>query len=54
MTEELYRDGERPFLLLDDPFVNLDDEHLAAAQELLNTLAGEYQILHMVCHEGRV
>lgn len=54
LTEELYREGEKPFLLLDDPFVNLDEEHLAAAQRLLDSLARSYQIVHMVCHEGRV
>ena len=54
LTEELYREGEKPFLLLDDPFVNLDEEHLAAAQRLLDALAQSYQIVHMVCHEGRV
>lgn len=53
LTEELSRDSEKPFLLLDDPFVNLDEEHLAAAHRLLESLADEYQIIHMICHEGR-
>lgn len=53
LTEELYGDGEKPFLLLDDPFVNLDEAHLAATHKLLEKLSEKYQIIHMICHEGR-
>lgn len=53
LTEELYREGEVPFLLLDDPFVNLDEEHLVAVQGMLEKLSQRYQIIHMICHEGR-
>ncbi|MBQ9760442.1 MAG: AAA family ATPase [Clostridia bacterium] len=53
LTEELHRDGEKPFLLLDDPFVNLDEEHLRATHKLLERLSQRYQIIHMICHEGR-
>lgn len=44
---------ERPFLILDDPFCNLDDNKLSAALELIRRLQGEYQILYLVCHESR-
>ncbi len=53
LADALCRDGERPFLLLDDPFVNLDDDRLAAAKRLLTVLSERYQILHMVCHADR-
>lgn len=53
LTEALYRDGEAPFLLLDDPFVNLDDDRLAAARALLTRLSKSYQILYLVCHTDR-
>lgn len=53
LTEALYTEGEKPFLLLDDPFVNLDDRRLAAARAMLDSLASEYQIIYMVCHEER-
>lgn len=53
LTEELSKESEVPFLLLDDPFVNLDEEHLEAVRGLLARLASRYQILHMICHEGR-
>lgn len=53
LTEALYKDGEPPFLLLDDPFVNLDDDRLAAARALLAQLSKSYQILYLVCHADR-
>ena len=53
LAEALCRDGERPFLLLDDPFVNLDDDRLTAAKRLLERLSEHYQIIHMVCHAER-
>lgn len=54
LTDALYKEGEKPFLLLDDPFVNLDDEHLSAVRALLDTLAKRYQILYLVCHRDRL
>ena len=45
---------EKPFLILDDPFVNLDEEKLASAMKLLKEVAGEYQIIYLVCHNSRV
>ena len=53
LTDALCREGERPFLLLDDPFVNLDDRRLGAAKRLLQTLSKSYQIVYMVCHTDR-
>ena len=54
LTDALYADGEKPFLLLDDPFVNLDDERLTAARRLLDKLSQKYQILYLVCHRERI
>ncbi len=53
LVSALYREGEKPFLLLDDPFVNLDDRRLTAAQQLLGALSEEYQILYLVCRKER-
>ncbi len=53
LADALYEGDEKPFLLLDDPFVNLDDTRLAAARRLLETLSTEYQIIYMVCHADR-
>jgi uncharacterized protein YhaN len=53
LIRSMFAEGETPFLLLDDPFVNLDQDRLALAKELIDRLSEEYQILHFICHEGR-
>ncbi len=45
--------GEQPFLLLDDPFVNLDDENTRRALALLRKLSRERQIIYLVCNSSR-
>ena len=44
---------EKPFVILDDPFVNLDDRHTEEAIALLKDLAKERQILYLVCNSSR-
>lgn len=44
---------EQPFLILDDPFVNLDTERLDKALELLNVMAASKQLVYFVCHPIR-
>ena len=44
---------EKPFLVLDDPFANLDDANLARARVLLERLAEDRQILYLACHTSR-
>ena len=46
-------EGEKPFLILDDPFSDMDGEHLAQAKELLRRLADDLQIVYFTCHESR-
>ena len=46
-------ENEQPFLILDDPFVNLDEEHLARALELLGAMSATRQIIYFVCHPVR-
>ena len=45
---------EKPFLILDDPYVNLDEEKVACGNELLQTLSEEYQVIYFTCHDSRV
>ena len=45
--------GEKPFVILDDPFVNLDDFHTAEALRMLEELAKNRQILYLVCNSSR-
>lgn len=44
---------EKPFLILDDPFVNLDKEKVAAGNQLLLEVAKEYQVIYFTCHDCR-
>lgn len=45
--------AEKPFVILDDPFVNLDDNHTLQALELLRELAADRQIIYLVCNSSR-
>ena len=45
---------ELPFVILDDPFVNLDDEKTKKAIELINNFSKQYQIIYFSCNESRI
>ena len=45
--------GEKPFILLDDPFSNLDEDKIKAAVDLLCKVSKEYQIIYFICHDSR-
>ena len=45
--------GMRPMLILDDPFVNLDDHRLEKARELLREISEEYQVIYFTCSQAR-
>ena len=46
-------ENEKPVLIFDDPFVNLDDNKLKKAKQLIKNVSNEYQIIHLVCHTSR-
>lgn len=52
LLDNLYP-GDKPPIILDDPFVFLDGEHLEKAKELLQSLSRQWQILYFTCHESR-
>lgn len=52
LIDALFKDA-KPFIILDDPFVNLDDRHTAHALELLRDLSRDHQILYLTCSTGR-
>lgn len=52
LVDAMYQD-EKPFLILDDPFVNLDQEKVEAGNELLRMVSKEYQIIYFTCHDSR-
>lgn len=43
--------GGRPFIILDDIFVNLDDKMLKLAKDLIKSISQQYQIVYICCNE---
>ena len=52
IIEDLFP-SEQPFLILDDPFVNLDDFSLNKISSLLYDIGQNWQILYFTCHSSR-
>ena len=44
---------EKPPVILDDPFVNLDDDKIPRALQLVKDMSKEKQILYFACHKSR-
>ncbi|MGM9601346.1 MAG: ATP-binding protein [Faecousia sp.] len=53
LLDNLYP-GDKPPIILDDPFVFLDGEHLEKAKGLVTSLSKQWQILYFTCHESRM
>ena len=45
--------GEKPFLVMDDPFVNFDLKKTSEARKFLDKVGEKYQIIYFTCHESR-
>ena len=45
--------GEKPPVILDDPFVNFDDDKMPAALKLVKDMSEEKQIIYFTCHKSR-
>ena len=52
LVDAMYQD-ELPMLILDDPFVNLDDKKVEMAKKFLDEIAKKYQVIYFTCSEGR-
>lgn len=52
LIEAMYKD-ERPFVVFDDPFVNLDTARTDGGLKFLEEIAPRYQIIYFTCHPGR-
>ena len=52
LVDNMY-EGEKPFIVMDDPFVNLDAEHMQKTARLVQELAADKQIVYFCCHESR-
>ncbi len=48
LADAMYRD-EKPFLILDDPLLSLDEEHTDGGKRLMRALAREYQVIYFTC-----
>lgn len=53
LLDAVYKNGEKPVIILDDPFVNFDDDRMVNAGKLVNELSKEYQVIYFACHESR-
>lgn len=45
---------EQPPIILDDPFVNLDEQNTKNALALINKISNEKQIIYLACHPSRI
>lgn len=52
LIENMYIE-EKPFLILDDPFVSLDQKHINKVKEILKKLSEKLQLIYFTCHESR-
>ena len=52
LVDAMYTE-EKPFLILDDPFVNLDEEKVCRGNELIEKISQEYQTIYFTCHSSR-
>lgn len=52
LVDAMYQE-EPPVLIMDDPFVNLDDARLSAAKRFLAGAAERYQIIYFTCSNSR-
>lgn len=48
LVEAMYS-GEKPMLVMDDPFVNLDEIRTKGSKRLLSELSKDYQIIYFTC-----
>ncbi len=44
---------EKPFLIMDDPFITLDSENMNGVRRVVQELAKDRQIIYFTCHETR-
>ena len=53
LIDALYND-ELPFVVLDDPFVNLDESKTSKALEIMNEFSKKYQVIYFSCNSSRI
>lgn len=53
LVDAMYQ-ADKPFVIFDDPFANLDEGKLEGSLRFLQKIGEEYQVLYFTCHESRV
>ena len=53
LVDVLYPE-EKPILILDDPFTNLDDKKIKESLKLLHKIADDRQTVYFTCHDSRI
>ena len=53
LVDAMYQE-EKPFVIFDDPFVNLDIKKVNGGKQFLDVVAEEYQCIYFTCHNSRV
>lgn len=46
--------NQKPPLILDDPFVNLDAENMRKVLDVLSKISDSHQIIYLTCHDSRI
>ena len=52
LVDAMFRE-EKPFVILDDPFINLDEGKVEGAMKFLEEISKEYQVVYFTCHSSR-
>lgn len=52
LLENIFKD-EKPFVIMDDPFLGLDKENMQKTAKAVKELCGDVQIIYFCCHESR-
>ncbi|MCQ2497309.1 MAG: AAA family ATPase [Lachnospiraceae bacterium] len=52
LIDAMYKE-EKPVIIMDDPFVNLDDKKTALAIKLLERISENYQLIYLTCSSSR-
>lgn len=53
ITGNIFEGKEKPFLILDDIFADLDETHIHMAKKFMGSLSQNEQILYFTCHSSR-
>ena len=52
LIDNMY-ENEKPFIVMDDPFINLDEQNFKGAARVLKSISKDKQIIYFCCHESR-